>query len=82
MEDNKKKNFLFEMKEGENRIIFVILQNPVVKEGVVTGTKVGIFAGIDDTGEKEELLFRKCEPIQFYAAGGAWAMEEYHKPLN
>ena len=52
MADNGKKNFLFEMKEGENRIIFVILQDPVVKEGYVTGTKVGEFAGIDDTGEK------------------------------
>ena len=82
MADNGKKNFLFEMKEGENRMILVILQNPVVKDGFITGTKVGEFAGIDDTDEKEEMLFRKCKPVQFYAAGGPWAMEEYLKPLT
>lgn len=75
-----KKNFLF-VQKSNNSTLYVILQDPAIKDGVVYGKKVGVFAGFDDENN-DELIFRKCDPIDFMAGFGPWTMNEYTKELT
>ncbi len=65
--------YLFSQSSG-NSTTRVIIENPVVKDGVVYATKIGKFVGWDD--ERKE-IYTTCTPVKFIAGGGPWNMTEY-----
>lgn len=69
--------YLFSQRTG-NITLLAILENPEVKDGVVHGKKVANFAGLDEESyDKLKEVYKACQPVDFYAGGASWAMEEY-----
>ncbi|MBR2704339.1 MAG: hypothetical protein IKE91_02610 [Clostridia bacterium] len=73
-----KKQYMLTMATSSNSTLYVILEEPQIKDGYVTGTKVGRLLNFDINGQP---VFEGTEKIEFMAGGAPWTMEEYKGDL-
>lgn len=57
-----------------NSTMLAIVENVEIIDGIVYATKVGKFAGWN---ESREYKYEACPPVKFISGGGPWTLTEY-----
>ena len=72
------KRYIFALSTSPTSTLYIILENPQIKDGYIEGKKVGRLHHLDIADNK---VFEATEGSHFMAGGAPWTLEEFNGDL-